>query len=156
MNDYRALAGLFVAFVAAILIASARPPRSPDRGTARIGLLTIALQTAHFLEELSTGFYVRFPELVGVDPMTREFFVAFNAAWILLWLAALAVVKKAPFLAGTLLWFLAIAAIGNAVAHPAAALFVGGYFPGLVTAPVLGVAGLFFAASLWRAGSTKA
>jgi hypothetical protein len=43
------------------------------------------------------------------------------------------------------LWFLAIAMMVNGVAHPLLGLDARGYFPGLATAPALGVVG----AMLW-------
>lgn len=39
------------------------------------------------------------------------------------------------------LWFLGIAGVANGVAHPALSIRTGGYFPGLVTAPLVGIAG---------------
>ena len=41
---------------------------------------------------------------------------------------------------------LAIAGTFNGIAHPALALAAGGYFPGLISSPVIGVAGVL----LWR------
>ncbi len=152
MDDLGAFIGVIVAFAAAALIAFSRPPKSPPPGTALTGLATLGLQTAHFLEELGTGFYIRFPELLGFDPWTYEFFVVFNAAWILIWLASLWALEIAPTAAGWMLWFLALAGVLNGLAHPALALATGGYFPGLVTSPVLGVCGFLFARKLWLAG----
>ena len=40
-------------------------------------------------------------------------------------------------------WFLALAGLLNGVAHPAFAVGVGGYFPGLVTSPFIGAAGIW-------------
>src|SRR5580704_5983036 len=45
-------------------------------------------------------------------------------------------------------WFLAIASIANGIAHPLLAVRVGGYFPGLLTAPLVGIAGGFLWACL--------
>ncbi len=39
-------------------------------------------------------------------------------------------------------WFFAIAAIVNGVAHPLPAVAARGYFPGLITSPVVGVVGV--------------
>jgi hypothetical protein len=39
-------------------------------------------------------------------------------------------------------WFLAVAAMANGVAHPLLAVASGGYFPGLVTAPVIAGVGI--------------
>jgi hypothetical protein len=46
------------------------------------------------------------------------------------------------------IWFFALAAILNGVAHPLLAIRAGGYFPGLVTAPFLGVVGVWLCARL--------
>lgn len=153
MTDYRALLGLTAAFLAACVIAAMRPPHTAGRRLKWAGLVTLSLQAAHFAEELATGFYIRFPALFGFDPWTREFFIAFNAGALLIWLAAIAAVGKAPRLAGAALWFLALSAIGNGLAHPLAAMISGGYFPGLLTAPFLAAAGLILSQRLWRAGS---
>lgn len=63
-------------------------------------------------------------------------------AWLAIWsLSAwgLAVRRRAaPFP----LWFLGIAGLANGVAHPALSVLSGGYFPGLVTSPVFGLAGV--------------
>jgi hypothetical protein len=48
-------------------------------------------------------------------------------------------------------WFLAIAGLFNGIAHPLMAVAVGGYFPGLVTSPVIGVAGAALCIRLHRA-----
>jgi hypothetical protein len=45
------------------------------------------------------------------------------------------------------LWFLGIACALNGLAHPLLALRSGGYFPGLITSPLVGVAGVLL---LWR------
>ena len=39
-------------------------------------------------------------------------------------------------------WFFAIAAVANGIAHPVLAVVGHGYFPGLITSPVLGVLGV--------------
>jgi len=48
------------------------------------------------------------------------------------------------------LWFLAAASVSNALLHPALAIATGGYFPGVLTSPVVGVAGLFLLRGLAR------
>lgn len=68
----------------------------------------------------------------------------------MIWLLAIWAARtgRATLFAAIVLWFLAIAAIGNAIAHPLLAVLAGGYFPGLVTSPFLGLAGLFLARRL--------
>lgn len=152
MSDYRALLGLMAAFIAASFIAAARPPREAGPRLKRAGLVTLALQGAHFAEELATGFYVRFPALFGFDPWTREFFISLNAGALLIWLAAIAAAPAVPRLTGAALWFLALTAMGNGVAHPLVAFLAGGYFPGVLTAPFLAAGGVVLSMRLWRAG----
>lgn len=113
--------------------------------SAFLGIAT-AIQCAHFVEEWVTGFHVRFPALLGLDPMPLSFFVPFNLAWIAIWIVSipfLRIGRKAAFFAA---WFLACAGVLNGVAHPLLALASGGYFPGLVTSPLIGIAGVI----LWR------
>lgn len=110
-----------------------------------LGLAT-AIQSTHFAEEWATGFNVRFPALLGLDPMPLWFFVPFNLAWIAIWVVSvphLRLSRKPAFFAA---WFLAIGGILNGVAHPMMAIASGGYFPGLVTSPIIGLAGVI----LWR------
>ncbi|MDH4351573.1 MAG: HXXEE domain-containing protein [Gemmatimonadota bacterium] len=112
------------------------------RGAVLVALLTVLGQAAHFTEELLTGFDARFPALLGLPPMSLRFFVTFNVAWLAIWsLCAwgLAARRRAALFP---LWFLGIACIVNGIAHPALALLAGGYFPGLVTSPIMGVLGV--------------
>ena len=138
--------------VAIVAICFAHGRSSPVEATtertaasAVLGIAT-AIQSAHFVEEWVTGFHVRFPALLDLDPMPLSFFVAFNLAWIAIWIVSipfLRVGRRAAFFAA---WFLAIAAILNGVAHPMMALSSGGYFPGLITSPAIGIAGVI----LWQ------
>ena len=75
--------------------------------------------------------------------MPLAVFVAFNLAWIVYWIASiplLRVARKAAFFAA---WFLGIAGILNGIAHPLMAAASGGYFPGLISSPFIGIAGAF-------------
>jgi len=116
--------------------------RTHSRGVVHIALVAILFQAAHFAEELVTGFHQRFPALLGLAPMPLRLFVLFNLAWLAIWslsawgLAARSRVALFP------LWFLGIACIANGVAHPSFSVLVGGYFPGLVTSPAVGVLGV--------------
>ena len=111
----------------------------PIQRAARAAAVTVAAQSIHFTEELATGFHVRFPELFGLGPMPLSFFVAFNVAWIGIWALSAHGLTSRNRLGLFPLWFLALAGIANGFAHPAFALITGGYFPGLVTSPVVAV-----------------
>lgn len=138
------------ALLAAAVVASRRRPLPPPRALRDSGLLwvgagAVALQAAHFAEELLTGFHVAFPTLLGLTPWSAPAFIAFNAGWLLLWTACLAWLARDRAAPGWPLWFLAWALAANGIAHPLLALRVGGYFPGAWTSPLVGVVG----AMLW-------
>ena len=105
--------------------------------------MTLAIQSLHFGEEYATGFQRLFPQWLGLDSWSDIFFVAFNGAWIAIWALSILALKRRPIPLAALiaLWFLGLAAIANGVGHPLLALANRGYFPGLVTAPFLGIAG---------------
>jgi hypothetical protein len=108
--------------------------------------LATAIQGGHFIEEWATDFHIRFPALFGLDPMPLAFFVAFNLTWIVVWIASVPLLKigrKAAFFAA---WFLAMAGMLNGVVHPLLAVVSGGYFPGLISSPFIGLASI----RLWR------
>ncbi|MDJ0698438.1 MAG: HXXEE domain-containing protein [Woeseiaceae bacterium] len=110
-----------------------------------LGIAT-AIQSAHFIEEWATGFHVRFPALFGLDPMPLSVFVTFNLTWIAIWISSIPLLRVARRPAFFAAWFLAIAGMLNGLAHPLMAVASGGYFPGLITSPFIGVASLY----LWR------
>ena len=107
-----------------------------------IAVVTLLCQSAHFAEELLTGFPERFPALLGLVPWSTMFFVSFNMFWIVVWglscWGATTGMRAALFP----LWFLAIASLANGVAHPLLSAQAGRYFSGLFTSPLVGVAGL--------------
>lgn len=111
-------------------------------GAVRIAVVAILSQAAHFTEELLTGFHERFPALFGLVPMSLGFFMSFNVAWLGIWSLSgwgLAAQRRAALF---LLWFLGIGCTLNGVAHPALSVLAGGYFPGVVSSPVVGVLGV--------------
>ena len=108
--------------------------------------ITTAVQCAHFAEEWITGFHIHFPALLGMDPMPLSFFVPFNLAWIAIWIVSIPFLLPGRRIAFFAAWFLALAGMLNGIAHPMMALVSGGYFPGLVTSPFIGVAGVL----LWQ------
>ena len=151
MNDelgsvLRGTAGLSVAAAVALWLSVTRRPRDGASGEARrvrrIGGVAIAAQVVHFLEEWSSGFHVRFPELLGLAPWSTTFFVTFNACWIAIWIGSAVFLETLPRLLAFPLWFLAIASVANGIVHPLAAILSGGYFPGLWSSPLVGIMGV--------------
>lgn len=118
--------------------------------SAVLGFAT-AIQSAHFVEEWVTGFHVRFPALLGLDPMPLSFFVPFNLAWIAIWIASIPFLRLGRRPAFFAAWFIAIGGMLNGVAHPMMAIATGGYFPGLITSPIIGLAGVILWQRLQRA-----
>jgi len=120
------------------------------RKTARMAVLTTILQAGHFLEEATTGLNLRLPELFGAAPLTMEFFVTANVVALVIWLVSAWALAQGS--SGVLfpLWFLGVACVANAVIHPALSVATGGYFPGLITSPVVGAAGFFLLRGLAR------
>ena len=97
-------------------------------------LTALAIQFLHFTEEYVYGFHQRVTEIMaGMPPFDVNVFVAFNMiAYCLFLLAGLGMYKGVKF-PMVIVWFFAIAVLGNAVWHAALSLKVGGYFPGLYT-----------------------
>ena len=150
-SEIAGTAGLWVAAVAALVLALAGRARPLDSPRVRAAACAaVALQLAHCTEEYLTGFAQQFPPVLGLSPWSSGFFLAFNASWLLVWAAAIGALfrDRTPLAARAALWFLALAGMLNAVAHPLLALRAGGYFPGLVTALPLGLAGGVLAARL--------
>jgi hypothetical protein len=145
-------AGLGVAAALAVLLAWTRGPiragAAELRAAAWVASVAVVVQLAHFAEELATGFPRRFPEQLGLAPWPLGFFVAFNLFWLAAWAWSARALPARSRLAVAALWFLAIAGMVNAVAHPVLSLRAGGYFPGLVTSPLVGVAGFALARRL--------
>lgn len=120
------------------------------RSAVRLAILGVVCQTAHFAEEAATGLNRRFPELFGLAPVSMESFVTVNVVALAVWVLSVPALRGR--LSGALfpLWFLAVASVSNAFLHPALAVATGGYFPGLVSSPVVGVAGFFLLRGLAR------
>lgn len=132
--------------VVALAFTLARPHLRPDaRRSLRFAIvigLTILAQGVHFLEEYRSQFFARFPETFGLQPMSESAFVWFNVVWLAIWIIALFAVRAGLVIAVWPLWFLALATVLNLFAHPILALRAGGYFPGLITAPLVGLPGV--------------
>ncbi len=138
--------GLDIAAVVAVSLTVARGAAVAGSvelsATARLATLALTAQLAHFAEEAATGFYQRFPQLLGLAPWSLGFFVAFNLLWIAIWGISIRGLIRRHHLALFALWFLAIGSMANGLAHPLLSLTVGGYFPGLVTSPLVGLLGV--------------
>jgi hypothetical protein len=138
--------GLSAAAFAALLLTTLRRPRDLDPAgrdrTARLFLIGLAAQCLHSIEEFVTGFSDRFPPLLGLPAWPEDFFVTFNLAWLTIWILSAIGLQRGRRFALFPIWFFAIASMANGIAHPVLAAVVRGYFPGLITSPVVGVLGV--------------
>ena len=135
-----------------------RPHLRPEVGSSRffgVAALTILAQALHFLEELQSRFSVRLPETFGLPPLDETVFVSFNVAWLAIWVVALFGVRRGLAVATCPLWFLALGMMLNLIAHPVLAMRAGGYFPGLLTSPLVGLLGIFLILELLRGTSSE-
>jgi uncharacterized protein with HXXEE motif len=147
-------AGLSVAAVIALILTLARDgigaSQTRLRSAVRLAIAAILVQSAHFAEELATGFHQRFPELLGLAPWSVRFFVSFNLIWLAAWVLGVFGLAARWRVALFPLWFLGLGCVVNGIAHPLFSLRTGGYFPGLVTSPLVGVAGVLLLRGLSR------
>lgn len=151
MNDNLAsillgTAGLSAAALVALALTIVRRPRDGDlvnrERTERLFLAGLAAQCLHFMEEAITRFPDRFPVLFGLPAWSENFFVAFNLLWLSVWILSSLGLRMGYRAALFPIWFFAIASIANGVAHPILAVAVRGYFPGLITSPLVGAIGV--------------
>ncbi|MEM7479625.1 MAG: hypothetical protein AAF481_00505 [Acidobacteriota bacterium] len=147
--------GLSVAFVAACVLTATRrfgviPEQSRRRRVQRGFRFAVLVQGVHFLEELATGFHLRFPEFLGLAPWPTGFFVVFNLAWIGIWLVASVALPSGARWVFVPLWFFILGMVINLIAHPLLAVRAGGYFPGLFTALPVGIVGVTLLALVVR------
>jgi hypothetical protein len=140
------MSAVWAAVAVALVLTVLRRPAGPDSRAARLLGIGIAFQALHFAEELATGFHVRFPQLLGLAPWPRGFFVAFNMFWLALWGISAVGLRAGSRPAFFPAWVLALAGAVNGIGHPLLAVAVRGYFPGLFTSPLVGVVGV----ALWR------
>jgi hypothetical protein len=147
-------AGLWAAAVAALFLTLARGGVGASgerlRAAVRLAIVAVLVQGAHFAEELATGFHERFPELFGLTPWPVGFFVSFNLFWLGIWGLSIWGLAARRWFAFFPLWFLAIASVANGLAHPLLSLRDGGYFPGLVSSPFVGIAGILLLRCLFQ------
>lgn len=138
---------LGTAALAALWLARIRTSASGSgverRAAARALGLAVVVQGIHFGEEAAGGFHERLGALLGLPEMPFVFFVLFNVSWLGIWMVSVPGLRAGRTAAFFAAWFLAIAGIANGIAHPLLALASEGYFPGLLSSPVIA------AASLW-------
>ncbi len=139
---------------AAVILTVVRPRLRADLRRSRRLLvvvgLTIAAQAVHFGEELLTELYVAFPTTFGFPAAQQSVFVWANMTALAVWGAALIALRQGHVLALLPLWFLGLAELLNLFLHPYLALKTGGYYPGVVTAPLVGVLGILTIRQLTR------
>jgi protein-S-isoprenylcysteine O-methyltransferase Ste14 len=143
-------AGLSISAGIALLLTILRAPRSAGdderRRAANVFAVMTLVQALHGAEEYATRFYEAFPTAWGLAPWPAGFFLALNLTWLAISTIAIFGLRAGYRLAFFPAWFLAIVSVANGVVHPLLALRTGGYFPGLVTSPLLAVGGVV----LWR------
>jgi hypothetical protein len=139
-------AGLSAGAVIALLLTILRRPVDGDLAgrerTARVFLIGLAAQCMHFMEEFATRFQDRFPALLGLPSWSANFFVIFNLVWLMVWILSAIGLRRGYRFALFPAWFFAIGAMANGIAHPILAVVAHGYFPGLITSPIVGVLGV--------------
>lgn len=128
----------------------------PDNVAGRVAVsralaVAVAIQSVHFAEEAATGFHERLGILLNLPGMPISSFVIFNLIWIGIWVASIPGLRSSHAAAFFAAWFLAIAGTINGIAHPLLAIAAGGYFPGLVSSPFVGVASIWLGLQLFRA-----
>jgi Protein of unknown function with HXXEE motif len=138
-------AGLSGAAVMALLLTILRPPLAQKPAdwerTARLFLLGLAAQCLHVLEEFGTCFPSQFPALWGLPAWSENFFVGFYLLWLSIWILSVLGLARGARVALFPVWFFGLASLANGAAHPVLAILVHGYFPGLLSSPVVGVLG---------------
>ncbi len=137
-----ATAVLSVGLVLAYLVWITTHWKNDPNAVLPMCLLAIAVQCLHFAEEYLTGFQRQFPKLIGYEWSDARF-VAFNMAWLAVFvLAALGVYRRVP-LAYLVVLFLALAGgVANGAGHLLLSAMQGRYFPGAATAPFCLLAGI--------------
>lgn len=134
---------LGVAALVALRLTLTRSARgAASRRLLRLSVLTLGLQSLHFAEEWGTGLHERLPELFGFPPWPVAFFVSFNLFWMAVWGLSIGGLRAQVRAAFFPLWFLGIACAANGLLHPLLSVAAGGYFPGLLTSPLVGITGV--------------
>ena len=145
-------AGLYLPLVVALVLSVARQPCDPESGDrtklVELFLIGIACQCLHVIEEFTTGFHLLFPPLFGLAPISAELFVGFNVFWLGIWAVAAFGILRNSRIAYFPVWFFGLAMCLNGIAHPLLSVWQSGYFPGLVTSPVVGIMGFMITRNL--------
>lgn len=150
---FSAIGGIAVLLVVMLLVslawwATGRWRMDSSRVFPRAAAAVVVL-VAHVAEEAFTGLPRELPRLFGYRPWSDATFLAINGTALVVFFAATLAVRRGVRLAYLPVIFLAVGAgIANGVAHTAAALYTGGYFPGLATAPLVLIAGVALVAAL--------
>ncbi len=139
-----------VALVVAIVRGGINADAGALRSATRVAIVAVICQVLHFVEEAGGELNRRLPELFGLDPVAMDSFVSVNLVALAIWVLSVPALMARISAALFPLWFLAVASVSNALLHPALAIASGGYFPGVLTSPVVGVAGLFLIRGLGR------
>ena len=154
MSFLPSIVALSVMAAAALVLTIARGGINADAAAlssaVRMAILAIVCQVLHFAEEAGGGLNRRLPEFFGLDPVSMESFVSVNLFALAVWVFSVPLLMARVPVVLFALWFLAVASVSNAVLHPALAIAAGGYFPGVLTSPVVGVAGLLLLRALAR------
>jgi hypothetical protein len=124
-----------------------------DARTRTAFLLLVAAQAAHSIEEAAGGLYEVFAPtrwlsgIVSDDPATG--FIILNLAIVAfgLWCWAVPIGGHWP-VARSLAWGWVVVEICNGINHAGIAMARGGYFPGVITAPLLLIAAGWLAVCL--------
>jgi hypothetical protein len=152
------LPSMFVLGLVALgaLLLAVKRGSPPENSGARVAAsralaLCVLIQGFHFAEETATGFHERLGGLLGLPGMPFPAFVIFNLMWLGIWVASIPGLRSGREFAFFAAWFLAIAGMVNAIAHPLLAVAAGRYFPGLLSSPVIGLASLWLWLQLRRA-----
>ena len=130
----RPVAVLVAAQVVSVLIWLRRSTWPAPHRVLPVYIAAVLVQCAHLVEEYLTGFYRALPPIFGSDPWLPSRFLAFNVAWLVVFIVSgVALVHERP-LAYLVAIFLALGAgVANGAGHLALALRTGGYFPGVYT-----------------------
>lgn len=115
-------------------------------------LIALGLIYAHGLEEIITGFYLSDStmELLGsyFNLSTQSFYWVSHAVW---WIG-LAILSFVVLIKGKLLWLLSLFGIVFFIElhHIGKAIFTGNYYPGMLTAILYPLLGIFYWKELIR------
>ncbi len=144
--------GLLIVLVISAIITWSRktPTKVAIESFQTVLVIAICFHLIHLTEETIYGFHEQFPVLLGLAPWPISLFLGFNIAWVIIWLISVFLIAPNRVTITTF-WFLALASVVNAFAHPALSILVGGYFPGLISSPGVGILGFVLIRKLHHA-----